>query len=177
MTAAMSPETLTSELELNLQPRKQYKAAEFRVLRLRELPLDSPLCDQPQRVYDFWLAHVAQAPWYNPDAECLVAILLNTRRRIQGFALVSIGTLDTILVHSREVFRTAIVNAAASIVLAHQHPSGDPTPSEADIKVTRDLIRVGQVVRIEVTDHVIVGRPLPEFIKPYMSLRELGYWL
>ena len=56
------------------------------------------------------------------------------------------GTLDTILVHPREVFRPAIVANAAAIVLVHNHPSGDPTPSEADIKVTRDLIRAGQLI-------------------------------
>lgn len=171
---------MTSQLEIPcLAPtpaRKPYSAAEFRVLRLRELPLDAPLCDEPQRVYDFWIAHVMPAAWYNPDAECLVVILLNTRRRIQGFSLVSIGTLDTILVHPREVFRTAIVNAAASIILAHQHPSGDPTPSEADVRVTRDLIRAGQLLRIELADHVVIGRPLPDFAHPYTSLRTLGYF-
>ena len=61
-------------------------------------------------------------------------------------------------------------------MLAHNHPSGDPTPSEADIKVTRDLIRAGQLLKIEVLDHVIIGRAIEERPKDYASLRELGYF-
>jgi DNA repair protein RadC len=61
-------------------------------------------------------------------------------------------------------------------VLAHNHPSGDPTPSEADIKVTRDLIRAGQLLKIEVLDHVILGRAAEGRAKEYASLRELGYF-
>ena len=61
-------------------------------------------------------------------------------------------------------------------MLAHNHPSGDPTPSEADIKVTRDLIRAGQLLKIEVLDHVILGRKTKERERDYVSLRELGYF-
>jgi DNA repair protein RadC len=89
---------------------------------------------------------------------------------------ISQGTLDTLLVHPREVFKPAISAGAAAIVLAHNHPSGDPTPSEADIKVTRDLIRAGQLLKIEVLDHVILGRATPERDRDYVSLRELGYF-
>jgi DNA repair protein RadC len=84
--------------------------------------------------------------------------------------LASIGTLDTILVHPREVFRAALIAAAAAVVLMHNHPSGEPSPSEADIKVTRDLIRAGQLLKVEVLDHVIVGNP------NHCSLRSLGYF-
>ena len=84
--------------------------------------------------------------------------------------------MDTLLVHPREVFRAAIAANAASVVLVHNHPSGDPTPSEADIKVTRDLIRAGQLLKIEVVDHVILGRATAERPKDYASLRELGYF-
>src|SRR5436305_750968 len=89
---------------------------------------------------------------------------------------ISQGTLDTLLVHPREVFKCAINGGAASIILAHNHPSGDPTPSEADIKVTRDLIRAGQLLKIEVLDHVIVGKANAERQRDYVSLRELGYF-
>jgi len=83
---------------------------------------------------------------------------------------VSIGTLDTIVVHAREVFRAAVIAGASAVVLMHNHPSGDPTPSEADIKVTRDLIRAGQLLKIEVLDHVIVGQGKES------SLRQLGFF-
>jgi DNA repair protein RadC len=79
-------------------------------------------------------------------------------------------------VHPREVFRPAVIGAAAAIVLAHNHPSGDPTPSEADIKVTRDLIRAGQLLKIDVLDHIVIGQPDGNGNKGYVSLRELGYF-
>ena len=76
--------------------------------------------------------------------------------------------MDTLLVHPREVFRVAIATAASALVVMHNHPSGESTPSEADIKVTRDLIRAGQLLRLEVLDHVIIGNG------NRTSLRELG---
>ena len=77
--------------------------------------------------------------------------------------------MDTILCHSRECFRTAIVAAAHSIILVHNHPSGDAAPSDADIRVTRELARAGQILKIEVLDHLIMGSA-----GKYSSLRELG---
>jgi DNA repair protein RadC len=97
-------------------------------------------------------------------------LVLNTRRRIKGHHLVSIGTMDTLLVHPREVFRLAITTSASAIALMHNHPSGEPQPSEADIKVTRDLIRAGQLLKIEVIDHVVIGN------RNHCSLRELGFF-
>ena len=110
------------------------------------------------------------------QVETFQVILLNTRRRLIRIESISQGTLDTILVHPREVFRPAIAAGAAAIILAHNHPSGDPTPSEADIKVTRDLIRAGQLLKIEVLDHIVLGRATQERSKDYASLRELGYF-
>ena len=75
-----------------------------------------------------------------------------------------------------KVFSTAISRRAAAIVLVHNHPSGDPTPSEADIKVTRDLIRAGQLLKIDVLDHVILGKRTDERPRDFASLRELGYF-
>ena len=90
--------------------------------------------------------------------------------RFKGHQLLTIGTMDTILVHPREVFRCAIIAAAASVVVIHNHPSGESTPSEADIKVTRDLIRAGQLLKIELIDHVVIGN------QNHSSLRSLGYF-
>ena len=113
--------------------------------------------------------HVPANSCFNPDCECFTVLLLNTRQRVKGHHLVSIRTLDTILVHPREVFRLAIMTASAALVLVHNHPSEDATPSEADIKVTRDMMRAGQLMKTEVLDHVIIGNP------KHCSLRELGY--
>jgi DNA repair protein RadC len=93
-----------------------------------------------------------------------------------GFNLVTLGTLDTCYCHAREIFRVAVMKAAHAIVIAHNHPSGNPEPSEADIKVTRDLIRAGQLLKIDVLDHVIIGKPQPERPRPFSSLRELGFF-
>ena len=133
-------------------------------------------CETPDQAAAYWKAHIPEHPYFNSECECLVVFILNTRRRIKGHYLVSIGTMDTILCHPREIFRLAVMASAAAIIIAHNHPSGDPTPSEADIKVTRDLIRAGQLLKIDVLDHVILGRATQERPKDYVSLRELGYF-
>ncbi len=85
-------------------------------------------------------------------------ILLNPRNKIIGISTISIGTLNASLVHPREVFKDAITHSAASVVLAHNHPSGDPEPSEDDITITKRLIEAGKILGIEVTDHVVISK-------------------
>jgi len=136
-----------------------------------ELQRESPVLDNPENV-----VRLLREKNLVKNVETLQVLLLNTRRRLIRVAEITDGTLDTLLVHPREVFKAAIAANAAAVVLAHNHPSGDPTPSEADIKVTRDLIRAGQLLKIDVLDHVIIGRATPERPKDYASLRELGYF-
>jgi len=145
---------------------------EYKVVALRDCPLPTRLleCDTPEKAADYWRLHVATQPSFNPEVETCVVLHLNTRRRIRGHHVVATGILDTLLVHSREVFRTAIVAASHAILVMHSHPSGDPSPSEADIRITRDLIRAGQLLRIEVLDHVIVAG------NRHQSLRSMGYF-
>jgi DNA repair protein RadC len=145
---------------------------EYKVTTLRECPTPEAMqhCETPDKAADYWRLHIASHPNFNPDCECLAVLLLNTRRKVKGHQLVSIGTMDTILVHPREVFRLAIVTAASAVIVMHNHPSGESTPSEADIKVTRDLIRAGQLLKMELLDHVIVGHG------NFSSLRSLGYF-
>jgi len=146
---------------------------EYKITPLRECPTPErlALCDTPEKAADYWRMHIATSQYYNPDCECLAVLILNTRRRVKGHHLASIGTMDTILVHPREVFRIAIITAASAVVVMHNHPSGESAPSEADIKVTRDLIRAGQLLKMEVLDHVIVGNG------NFSSLRSLGYFV
>jgi DNA repair protein RadC len=132
---------------------------------------ESPVLDNPETVVKF-IRETNRLKF----VESFQVLLLNVRQRLLRVEEISQGTLDTLLVHPREVFRAAIVGNAASILLVHNHPSGDPTPSEADIKVTRDLIRAGQLLKISVVDHIIIGRATPERTKDYVSLRELGYF-
>jgi len=86
------------------------------------------------------------------------ALLLNTRHRIVREVLVTRGILDASLIHPREVFRLAVSEGAASVILVHNHPSGDPTPSSEDRAVTRQLAAAGRALGIPVLDHVVVGR-------------------
>jgi DNA repair protein RadC len=138
----------------------------------KDLQRESPVLDNPEAI-----VQLLREQNLVKSVETFQVLLLNTRRRlIRVVDKISDGTLDTILVHPREVFKAAIAANAAAIVLAHNHPSGDPTPSEADIKVTRDLIRAGQLLKIEVLDHVILGRATADRPKDYASLRELGYF-
>ena len=132
---------------------------------------DSPVLDNPATV----VSYMRESNRLR-NVEAFQVLLLNTRKKLIRPEEISEGTLDTLLVHPREVFRAAIGANAAAIVLVHNHPSGDPTPSEADIKVTRDLIRAGQLLKIEVVDHVIIGHATAERAKDYSSLRELGYF-
>jgi len=83
------------------------------------------------------------------STEKLYVIHLNTRARMLGWEEISSGTLDSLLIHPREVYRSAITANAHRVVLVHNHPSGDPTPSEADIRATRDIIRAGRLLRLE----------------------------
>ncbi len=137
----------------------------------QELQRESPVLDNPEAI-----VRLLRDQNRMRDVETVEIVLLNTRRRLIRIEQVSQGTLDTILVHPREVFKAAITASAAAIVLVHNHPSGDPTPSEADIKVTREIIRAGRVLKIDVLDHLILGRATAERPKDYMSLRELGYF-
>jgi len=96
------------------------------------------------------------------------ALLLNTQHRVIRDVLVTRGILDASLIHPREVFRTAIVESAAGVILVHNHPSGDPTPSREDRAVTVQLSSAGRAIGIPVLDHVIVGEGR------YVSLGEEG---
>ncbi len=137
----------------------------------RELQIESPVLDTPERVADLLREENRMF-----EAEQFQVLLLNTRRRLIRVERLARGTLDTVLVHPRDVFRLAITANASAVVLVHNHPSGDPTPSEADIRVTRDLIRAGQLLKIDVLDHIILGRRSADRGRDYVSLRELGYF-
>jgi DNA repair protein RadC len=141
---------------------------EFKVMRVRECPFPSELIDTPERAVEYWRQNITKADWYDESKEALVVLILNTRRRIIGHNLVSLGNLDSCVARPLEVFRPIIVAAGSACILMHNHPSRDSTPSEGDIKVTRDLVRAGQLLKIEILDHVIVG-------EKFHSLRQLGH--
>lgn len=147
-------------------------AVDFKIVSLREcpLPLDLSSCETPDHAAAYWRSHIETWSHFNAECECLVVLVLNTRRKVKGHQLAGLGIVNSVLMHPREVFRGAIIASASSIILMHNHPSGDPTPSDCDIRTTRECIRAGQLLKIEVLDHIIIGNP------SHVSLRELGYF-
>lgn len=102
------------------------------------------------------------------DQEHFQVVLLNVKNQVLGIELVSVGGLSATLAHPREIFRLAIRRNASAVVLCHNHPSGDPAPSPEDIAITRRLTAAGELLGIDVLDHVIIGD------NRYASFRERG---
>ena len=100
--------------------------------------------------------------------EHFCVMLLNTKNHVIGWHVISIGSLTASVVHPREVFAPAIVHHAASIILAHNHPSGDPSPSREDIAVTQRLVKAGKIIDISPIDHIIIGG------SNFVSMKEKG---
>lgn len=104
------------------------------------------------------------------DRETFVALYLNTKNRVIKKEIVSYGSLNANIVHPREVYREAILSSAAHVVVAHNHPSGDPTPSREDLEITEKLYLAGKVIGIDLLDHVIVGED-----GYFYSMKERGH--
>jgi len=129
----------------------------------------TPMLDTPESV-----ALLLREEMSLLETERFFVLLLDARRRLIRVEEIGRGLLDSVLVHPREVFRPALIGGAHSIVVAHNHPSGDPMPSDADVRTTRDLIRAGQLLKIELLDHIIIGRPSTDRPRDFCSLKELG---
>ena len=104
-----------------------------------------------------------------PDREMFVVLAINTRNKITGIHTVSVGSLDTSIVHPREVFKFAILANASSIIVAHNHPSGDTTPSSDDIELTKRLKQASEILAIDLLDHIVLGHD-----GQYLSFRDRG---
>lgn len=128
----------------------------------RPLPPGEPIRSSRQ-VFDAYRPRLAHR-----DREHMLAVLLDTKHRMLKEVCVSVGCLDSTIVHPREVFRPAVAEAAAAVILVHNHPSGDPAPSAEDRAVTRRLAATAEVLGVELLDHVIVAR------QGCISLRDAG---
>ena len=119
-TAPQPTNNLVKPFKFPAQPQ------EWKIVSLRECPTPDAMqqCETPDQAAAYWKAHIPSHPYFDCERECLVVFILNTRRRIKGHYLVSIGTMDTILCHPREVFRLAVMASAAAIIICHNHPSG-----------------------------------------------------
>jgi len=113
--------------------------------------------------------NVGETPFIGDyDREALVVLTFDTKNKINSITVASIGSLNSSIVHPREVFKTAILSNSASIIIGHNHPSGDPSPSKEDISITSRLKECGKILGIELLDHVIIGD------NNYISLKEKG---
>ena len=120
----------------------------------------------PQAIYEYLAGDLRYEKQEN-----FVVLMLDTRRHLIRRSNISKGTLNRTMVHPRDVFREAIVSNACSVILAHNHPSGDATPSKPDRELTRELVAAGAAVHIPVLDHIIIGAGAA----PYYSFREHGF--
>ncbi len=126
----------------------------LRLVREGTTKSETKLADSPARV-----AEVVRAYWGDGelDREHLVCLMLNARSQVVGITTVSVGTLSASLVHPREVFKPAVLSSAAAVVVVHNHPSGDASPSADDRDTTRRLVRAGEIMGIPMLDHVIIA--------------------
>ncbi|MGM0471350.1 MAG: RadC family protein [Bacillota bacterium] len=119
----------------------------------------------PQDVANLLLAKLSFV-----SREHFITLLLDTKNQVLAIEEVSVGSLSNSVVHPREVFKSAIKRSSAAIIVAHNHPSGNPEPSSADIAITKRLQEAGKIIGIEVLDHLIIGN------EDYISLKESGHF-
>ncbi|RJX17706.1 MAG: DNA repair protein RadC [Ammonifex sp.] len=131
-----------------------YEIPVYRIQLVKEssVTMDPKKIESPEAV-----AKVLQGYLAGADREHFVVVMLDTQFKIIGINTVSIGTLDSAPVHPREVFKPAVACNAAAVIVGHNHSSGDPTPTRQDVDMTKRLIQAGEILGIEVLDHIIIG--------------------
>ena len=148
------------------------KSQQIVIRTLGREPSECRIIDTPDVAAQYWREHVTTRPDFDEQREMVIGIMLDVRKKPIGYSVVSIGLLDQSLVMARELFRPAIAVCAHSVVLMHNHPSGDPTPSSSDVTATRELVRCGRMLKIELCDHVIVAGE-----NQHISMRSIGLWV
>jgi DNA repair protein RadC len=133
------------------------------VVREPQFPFPKPSVSTPAEAGALLLRRLA---W--EDREVFCTVILDARHHVLGINTVSVGSVSASLVHPRETFKPALLMGASAIILAHCHPSGDPTPSQEDIELTRRLQKAGEILGIEVLDHLIIADG------QFLSLKERG---
>lgn len=147
-------EQMTLGVEEHTAQKKQTSVPIYRVVLVKEGKMPT----YESRIRSSANAHtVLQEYMDGADREMFVVMLLDRKNAVLGLNLVSVGSLTGSLVHPREVYKPAILNNACSVILSHNHPSGDPLPSQEDRALTARLVQAGKLLGIEVLDHIIVG--------------------
>jgi DNA repair protein RadC len=150
-----------------INPTRPYSIPGFRIALVREPGVT--LAERPQIRESASAARVLAEYIGESDREVFVVAFLTIRHRVLGLHTVSVGCLSSSLVHPREVFKPAILAGSAALLIAHNHPSGDPEPSAEDFALTRRLVAAGSLLGIEVLDHVVLGEA-----GRFVSLRDRG---
>ncbi len=149
---------------------KNYFGHEVKIQLVRESrPTKEYIITGPEDVYK-----LVKDELKNSDRELFLSIQLNTRNRVLGINVVSVGTLNASMVHPREVFKPAILQNAAGIVIAHNHPSETDEPSEEDLAITSKLSNAGELLSIDVLDHIIVGKSFYSFLEKGLIKNKKG---
>jgi len=162
--AQMSPEELLNLPGIGIEKSIRLAAA-FELARrmARLMPEDRPTINSPESA-----AALVMEEMRHLDREHFWALLLNTKNQVLARETISIGTLSSSAIHPRELYKAAVRRSAAGVILVHNHPSGDPTPSQQDIDVTKRLIEAGKIIGINVLDHLVIGD------NKFVSLKERG---
>jgi DNA repair protein RadC len=147
------------------------RAYEYKLSRVRETAA-SRCVDSPESAFAYWREAIAGADWFQENREHIVVLLLNARKNLEGHSLVSIGTLDESIAHPRDILAPVLCGGAHSFILMHNHPSGNPSPSEADRRLTRRINEAAELLQVKLTDHVIAGSE--DGAEPYFSFKEMG---
>jgi DNA repair protein RadC len=124
--------------------------------------------DRPQVTSPADAANLLMAEMSTLEQECLKVLLLDTKHRVQASPTIYMGNVNTSVVRVGELFREAVLRNSVAIIVAHNHPSGDPTPSPDDVRITEDIVKAGKLLNIEVLDHLVIGN------QRYVSLKERG---
>jgi DNA repair protein RadC len=164
--AAASPQQIALEHGLGPAKAAQLKAA----LELGQRLMREELAEHPKMASPEDIVRLVQADMSVLDHEQLWILLLDTKNRVVRIVPQYIGSLNQSTVRIAELFKAAIKENCAAIAVVHNHPSGDPTPSPEDVRVTQDLVEAGRLLDVEVVDHVIIGRGRT----PWTSLRQRG---
>lgn len=187
--------TASAHLSKTLKALTVLNAADAGYLKKKKFPLDLPTNDddvrmkqKPPKTFSFSINNVMSVKETtarisspedtyesckdisNLSQECFLTLDLNSRNKLIDKRIITIGLVDASLVHAREVFRGAIINGATSLVLVHNHPGGDPTPSAEDLRITKSLVESGKILGMKILDHIIVTYGT----NPFFSMRESG---
>jgi DNA repair protein RadC len=159
-----------SKIAAGMGPAKAAElAAAFELgKRLARGGAERPILDSAELIYERFGAELQAR-----DRELLRVVLLDTKLRLLGVEDVALGSLNECIAHPREIFRPAIVRSAYAVILVHNHPSGDPAPSQSDHRLTRQLGEAAKLLQINLLDHIIIGLP-DGGRQPYFSFREAG---